>query len=94
MAKMILNISLQLWNLVGSCGLIATGIKSAMIWTAAKAGDDESGTSDYARNYSAALTMAAFCILAGIVYFVDFIIAFSAKRRIQQSYEQTYTDGY
>ena len=65
-----------------------------MIWTAAKAGDDESGTSDYARNYSAALTMAAFCILAGLVYFVDFIIAFRAKRRIQQNYEQTYTDGY
>lgn len=83
-----------LWNLVGSCGLIATGIKSAMIWTAAKAGDDESGTSDYARNYAAALTMAAFCILAGLVYFVDFIIAFRAKRRIQQNYEQTYTDGY
>ena len=79
---------------MGALGLFATGIKSAMVWTAAKGGDDQSGTDDYARNYSAALTMAAFCILAGLVYFIDFVVAFIAKRRIRESYEQAYTDGY
>ena len=71
-----------------------------MIWTAAKGmtgnrygkGNDQSGTDDYARNYDAALAMAAFCILAGMVYFVDFIVAFASKRRIR--YSQTYGDGY
>ncbi len=63
-----------------------------MVWTAAKNGDDQANTDDYARNYSAALTMAAFCILAGMVYFVDFLVAFARKRNIQ--YEQAYTDNY
>ena len=63
-----------------------------MIWTAAKAGDDQAGTDDYARNYDAALTMAAFCILAGIVYFVDFVVAFAMRGR--NRYSQTNADGY
>jgi len=83
-----------LWNLVAALGLFSTGIKSAMVWTIAKNGDDQSSSDDYARNYSAALTMAAFCILAGIVYFVDFIVAFVRKRRLNEPYEPAYTDGY
>lgn len=81
-----------IWNLVAACGFIALGAKSAMIWTAAKAGDDQAGTDDYARNYDAALTMAAFCILAGIVYFVDFVVAFAMRGR--NRYSQTNADGY
>jgi hypothetical protein len=65
-----------------------------MVWTAAKGNDDMAKTDDYARNYSAALAMNAFCIMAGLVYFVDFVVAFTRKRRIGESYEQAYTDGY
>ena len=63
-----------------------------MVWTKAKAADDQSGTDDYARNYDAALAMAAFCILAGIVYFVDFVVAFASRGR--NRYSQTQADGY
>jgi hypothetical protein len=31
-------------------------------------------TQDYARNYHAALAMGSLCLIAGIVYFVDFIL--------------------
>ena len=65
-----------------------------MVWTAAKGNDDMARSDDYARNYSAALTMNAFCIMAGMVYFLDFIIAFRKKQNIERSYEQAYTDGY
>ena len=89
-----MELPFQLWNFVAAIGLFATGIKGAMVWTAAKGNDDMARTDDYARNYSAALTMNAFCIMASLVYFVDFVVAFTRKRRIGESYEQAYTDGY
>ena len=69
-----MELPFQLWNFVAAIGLFATGIKGAMVWTAAKGNDDMARTDDYARNYSAALTMNAFCIMASLVYFVYFVV--------------------
>ena len=76
---------LQLWNFVGFVLYTGTGVISAITWTNAKNMDDDLG--DKARNYDAALTMSAFCILQGLIYFVDFIFAKRARNRILE-------DGY
>ena len=52
---------------------------SAITWTAAQSDDSGSSTGEKARNYDAALTMSAFCILNSIVYFIDFIFAKRAR---------------
>lgn len=59
------------------------GVISAITWTKAKQFDSNLGRDDYARNYDAALTMAALCLILGIVYFVDFIVAIRARRRFR-----------
>merc|ERR1712141_632438 len=74
-----------LWNFVGFVLYTGTGVISAITWTNAKNMDDDLG--DKARNYDAALTMSAFCILQGLIYFVDFIFAKRARNRILE-------DGY
>ena len=65
-----------------------------MVWTSAKAGDPNTSFDGYARNYDAALAMSAFCILSGLVYFVDFVVAFSARRRIAREYNNAPVTGY
>ena len=79
------DLFLQLWNFVGFVLYTGTGVISAITWTNAKNMDDDLG--DKARNYDAALTMSAFCILQGLIYFVDFIFAKRARNRILE-------DGY
>ena len=61
------------------------GVISAITWTNAKNADTDIG--DKARNYDAALTMSALCIIQGLIYFVDFIFAKQQRNRILE-------DGY
>jgi hypothetical protein len=41
-------------------------------------------STNYARNYDAALAMGSLCVLAGVVYFVDFIISLRARNRFRR----------
>ena len=84
----------QWWNLIAAFSLVGIGIKTAIVWTAAKNGDDFQGSDFYARNYDAALGMAAMIIIAGFVYFLDFVVAFVARKRIARDYEEAAADGY
>ena len=68
-----------LWNFVGFVLFGGVGIVSAITWTMALSDDSGSSTGEKARNYDAALTMSAFCILNSIVYFIDFIFAKRAR---------------
>lgn len=83
-----------IWNLVGACCFLGIGVKSAYVWTAAKGADTFTSWDDYARNYDAALTMAAFCIISGIVYFVDFVVAYLARKRIAREYDGAPVNDY
>ena len=83
--KLKLHYNSQLWNFVGFVLYTGAGVISAITWTNAKNADDDLG--DKARNYDAALTMSAFCLLQGLIYFVDFIFAKRARNRILE-------DGY
>ena len=67
------------WNFVGFVLFAGVGIVSAITWTAAQGDDSGNSTGEKARNYDAALTMSAFCILNSIVYFIDFIFAKRAR---------------
>ena len=67
--------------------LTATGVNSLIVWSAAKSSDSLSnigGSQAYARNYDAALAMGSLCLIAGLVYFVDFILAVSSRRRFRR----------
>ena len=69
----------QVWNFLGFLLYGGAGVISAITWTKAKAEDDQTG--DIARNYDAALTMSALCIINSLIYFVDFIFAKRARNR-------------
>ena len=72
---------------MGSIFLTAVGINSLIVWSAAKSADSlvTTGKSQsYARNYDAALAMGALCVIAGILYFVDFLIALAARKRFRR----------
>lgn len=78
---------IQVWNFLGFLILTATGVNSLVVWSNAKAADTMITTGksqDYARNYNAALAMGSLCLIAGIVYFVDFIVAVSARKRFKR----------
>ena len=62
-------------NFVGFVLFTGVGIVFAITWTAAQS----NSTGEKARNYDAALTMSAFCIMNSIVYFTDFIFAKRAR---------------
>ena len=74
----------QLWNLLGFFLFTGAGVIAAITWTAAKDDDTLTLNDTKARNFDAALTMAAFCLLNGILYFVDFIVAKRARNRFLQ----------
>merc|ERR1712007_322044 len=70
------------WNFVGFVLFAGVGIVSAITWTAAQSDDSGNSTGEKARNYDAALTMSAFCILNSIVYFIDFIFAKKSQKYV------------
>ena len=70
------------WNFVGFVLFAGVGIVSAITWTAAQSDDSGNSTGEKARNYDAALTMSAFCILNRIVSFIDFINHFTKKFKL------------
>ena len=55
------------------------GVKSLIVWTAAKSKDDFSGTDDYYTNYSAGLALGALCICLSLTYAMDFGISWTAS---------------
>ena len=72
---------------MGAIFLSAVGINSLIVWSAAKSADSliKTGqTQSYARNYDAALAMGAMCVIAGILYFVDFLISVAARKRFRR----------
>ena len=69
------------WNFLGFVLYAGIGIKSAIIWTAAKSADSGNTTGEKGRNYDAALAMSAFCLLNSLVYSIDFIFAKIARNR-------------
>jgi hypothetical protein len=67
--------------------LSAVGISSLVVWHNAKSADSlvTIGQSQgYARNYNAALAMGSLCLVAGVVYAVDFFMACTARKRIRR----------
>lgn len=67
-------------------GLFAgVGVKTCINWSKAKQADDHANVVDYARDYDAALAMGALCLILSVIYFVDFLVALSVKRRINSS---------
>lgn len=71
-----------LWNFVGAFLYTGAGIVAAITWTNAKNTETGSISGDKARNYDAALTMAALCIINGLLYFIDFIFAKATRNRL------------
>jgi hypothetical protein len=74
------------WNLLGFCMLVGAGCRAIVTWHDFGNSPDTSAnlTGIFSKNSDAALTMAAFCILAGLVYLVDFFVAYSQRKRLKQ----------
>ena len=70
--------SFQVWNFVAFLCYVGAGSVAIYTWTNANSTDTKG------KNYDAALSMGALCIVNGIVYFVDFIISRAARNRYLQ----------
>eukprot|EP00095_Tigriopus_kingsejongensis_P011662 maker-scaffold59_size442576-snap-gene-0.20 protein:Tk11662 transcript:maker-scaffold59_size442576-snap-gene-0.20-mRNA-1 annotation:"PREDICTED: uncharacterized protein LOC100867326" len=71
------------WNFLGFCMFLGVGIKTLIVWVQAKAADTDITNDSYYSTYGSGLALGSLCIIASLLYFIDFWLSTSARGRVK-----------
>ena len=74
----------QVWNLVGFFLYGGAGVIALITWSNANNDPTSIVDVDKGKNFDAALTMGALCVLNSLWYLIDTIVAHQARKRFLQ----------
>lgn len=62
---------------------MGVGVKTLIVWAKAKSADTEITSDSYYSTYGAGLALGSLCVVASIVYSIDFCISVSARKKVR-----------
>ncbi|TRY67787.1 hypothetical protein TCAL_02928 [Tigriopus californicus] len=71
------------WNFLATCMFMGVGVKTLIVWAKAKSEDTQITSDSYYATYGAGLALGSLCVIASIVYSIDFCISVSARNKLR-----------